>query len=223
MAEKERLSRETMAFRVAKEFEHGMVVNLGIGIPTLCVNYPSPDKEILYHTENGALNFGPNATPEDGDLDLVNAGGQLVTTKPGMSLFSHDESFAMIRGGHIDLCVLGAMQVSEKGVLANWLLPERGIGSIGGAMDLAVGAKRLIVVTEHTSKDGQPKILRKCNYELTAPECVDMIVTDLAVIDVTKEGLVLKEIAPGWTAEEVQELTEPKIIVSPDLKEIEIM
>ncbi len=223
MAEKERLSRETMAFRVAKEFQDGMVVNLGIGIPTLCVNYPSPDKEILYHTENGALNFGPIATPEDGDLDLVNAGGQLVTTKPGMSLFSHDESFAMIRGGHIDLCVLGAMQVSEKGDLANWLLPERGIGSIGGGMDLAIGAKRLIVVMEHTTKDGQPKILRKCNYELTAPECVDMIVTDLAVIDVAKEGLVLKELAPGWTAAEVQGLTEPRLIVSSDVKEVEIM
>jgi len=223
MAEKQRLSRETMAFRVAKEFEDGMVVNLGIGIPTLCVNYPSPDKELFYHTENGALNFGPIATPEDGDLDLVNAGGQLVTTKPGMSLFSHDESFAMIRGGHIDLCVLGAMQVSEKGDLANWLLPERGIGSIGGAMDLAVGAKKLIVVMEHTSKDGKPKILRRCNYELTAPECVNMIVTDLAVIEVTKEGVVLKEVAPGWTVEDVQELTEPKLIISPDLKEIEIM
>ena len=223
MSDKERLSRETMAFRVAKEFEDGMVVNLGIGIPTLCVNYPSPDKEILYHTENGALNFGPIATPEDGDLDLVNAGGQLVTVKPGMSLFSHDESFCMIRGGHIDLCVLGGMQVSEKGDLANWLLPERGIGSIGGGMDLAVGAKRLIVVMEHTSKDGKPKILRKCNYELTAPECVDMIVTDLAVIGVTKKGLMLKEVAPGWTAKEIQELTEPKLIVSPHLKEIELM
>ncbi len=134
MAEKEKLSRETMAFRVAKEFEDGMVVNLGIGIPTLCANYPSPDKEILYQTENGALNFGPNTTPEEADLDLVNAGGQMVSAKPGMALFAHDESFAMIRGGHIDLCVLGVMQVSEKGDLANWLLPERGIGSIGGAV-----------------------------------------------------------------------------------------
>lgn len=223
MAEKPRLSRETMAFRVAKEFEDGMVVNLGIGIPTLCVNYPSPDKEILYQTENGALNFGPNATLEEADLDLVNAGGQMVTTKPGMSLFSHDESFVMIRGGHIDLCVLGGMQVSEKGDLANWLLPERGIGSIGGAMDLAVGAKKLIVVMEHTSKDGKSKILGKCNYELTALECVDMIVTDLAVIEVTNQGLALREVAPGWTPEEIQELTEPRLIVAPDMKEIELM
>jgi len=223
MVEKEKLSRETMAFRVAKEFEDGMVVNLGIGIPTLCANYPSPDKEILYQTENGALNFGCNATPEEADLDLVNAGGQMVTTKTGMSLFAHDESFAMIRGGHIDMCVLGVMQVSEKGDLANWLLPERGIGSIGGAMDLAVGAKKLIVVTEHTTKDGKPKIVSKCTYELTAQQCVDMIVTDLAVIEVTDKGLVLKEVAPGWTAEEIQELTEPKLIVDPDLKEIELM
>jgi len=223
MAEKERLSRETIAFRVAREFEDGMVVNLGIGIPTLCLNYPMPDKEILYQTENGCLNFGCNATPEEADFDLVNAGGQMVTTKPGMSLFSHDESFAMIRGGHIDLCVLGVMQVSEKGDLANWLLPERGIGSIGGAMDLASNAKKLIVVTEHTTKDGKPKIVNECTYELTAVECVDMIVTDLAVIDVTDKGLVLKEVAPGWTVEEVQELTEPKLIIAPDVKEVELM
>jgi 3-oxoacid CoA-transferase subunit B len=223
MAEKERLSRETIAFRVAREFEDGMVVNLGIGIPTLCLNYPTPEKEILYQTENGCLNFGCNATPEEADLDLVNAGGQMVTTKPGMSLFSHDESFAMIRGGHIDVCVLGVMQVSEKGDLANWLLPERGIGSIGGAMDLAFNAKRLIVVTEHTTKDGKPKIVHECTYEMTAPECVDMIVSDLAVIDVTNKGLVLKETAPGWTAEEIQELTEPKLIIAPDLKEVELM
>lgn len=223
MAEKPRLDRETMAFRVAKEFGDGMVVNLGIGIPTLCANYPSPDKEILYHTENGALNFGCNASPEEADFDLVNAGGQMVTTKSGMSLFSHDESFAMIRGGHLDLCVLGGMQVSEKGDLANWLLPERGIGSIGGAMDLAVGAKKLIVVMEHTSKDGKPKIVRACTYELTAQECVDMIVTDLAVIEVSDQGLVLKEVAPGWTPDEIQHLTEPKLLISPDVGEISLM
>jgi 3-oxoacid CoA-transferase subunit B len=223
MAEKPRLDRETMAFRVAREFEDGMVVNLGIGIPTLCANYPSPDKEILYQTENGALNFGCNASPEEADFDLVNAGGQMVTTKPGMALFSHDESFVMIRGGHVDLCVLGGMQVSEKGDLANWLLPERGIGSIGGAMDLAVGAKKLIVVMEHTSKDGKPKIVHECTYELTAQECVDMIITDLAVVEVSDQGLVLKEVAPGWTPEEIQELTEPKLLISPDVGEISLM
>lgn len=223
MSEKQKLDRETMALRVAKEFEDGMVVNLGIGIPTLCVNYIPGGREILFHTENGALNFGPIATPEEADLDLINAGGEHLTTKAGMSFFSHDESFAMIRGGRIDLCVLGGMQVSEKGDLANWLLPERGIGSIGGGMDLSFGAKKLIVAMEHSSKDGKPKILNKCNYELTAPKCVDLVVTDIAVIEVTPEGLVLKEVAPGWSAEEVQALTEPKLIIAPDLKEIELM
>lgn len=223
MAEKERLDRQTMALRVAKEFEDGMVVNLGIGIPTLCINFIPEGREILFHTENGALGFGPIAAPEETDLDLVNAGGQFVTAKAGMSFFPHDESFAMIRGSHVDLCVLGGMQVSEKGDLANWLLPERGIGSIGGAMDLAFGAKKLIVVMEHTTKDGQLRILNKCSYELTAPQCVSLVVTDISVIEVTEERLVLKEVAPGWSAEEVQALTEPKLIIAPDLKEIELM
>jgi len=143
--------------------------------------------------------------------------------KAGMSFFSHDESFAMIRGGHIDLCGLGGLQVSEKGDLANWLLPGRVAGGIGGGMDLAFGAKKVIVAMEHTTKDGKPKIVNKCTYELTAPRCVSLIVTDIAVIEVTKEGLVLKELAPGWRAEEVQALTEPKLIIAPDLKEIELM
>lgn len=223
MTEKQRLDRETMALRAAKEFKDGMAVNLGIGIPTLCINYVPEGREILFHTENGALNFGPIATPKEADMDLINAGGQNVTAKAGMSFFSHDESFAMIRGGRIDISVLGGMQVSEKGDLANWLLPERGIGSIGGGMDLAFGAKKLITVMEHSAKDGKPKILRKCSYELTAPQCVDLIVTDIAVIEVTPEGLVLKEVAPGWSAGEVQALTEPKLITAPDLKEIELM
>ena len=223
MSEKQKLDRETMALRVAREFEDGMAVNLGIGIPTLCVNFIPEGREILFHTENGALNFGPIAAPEEADLDLVNAGGQAITTKEGMSFFAHDESFAMIRGGRIDISVLGGMQVSEKGDLANWLLPGRGIGSIGGGMDLAFGAKKLIVAMEHVTKDGKPKILNKCSYELTAPQCVNLIVTDIAVIEVTPEGLVLKEVAPGWSAEDVQALTEPKLIITPDLKGIELM
>lgn len=220
MSERQKLDRETMALRVAKEFEDGMVVNLGIGIPTLCINFIPEGREILFHTENGSLNFGPIAIPEESDLDLVNAGGEFVTAKIGMSFFSHDESFAMIRGGRIDLCVLGGMQVSEKGDLANWLLPERGIGSIGGGMDLSFGAKKLIVVMEHSTKDGKPKILNKCSYELTAPQCVDLVVTDIAVIEVTPEGLVLKEVAPGWTAEEIQARTESELTVATDLKEM---
>ncbi len=223
MTEKQKLDRQTMALRVAKEFEDGMAVNLGIGIPTLCINFIPEGREVLFHTENGALNFGPIATEEEADNDLVNAGGQFVTLKAGMSFFSHDESFVMIRGGHIDLCVLGGFQVSVKGDLANWLLPERGIGSIGGGMDLSFGAKKLIVVMEHTTKEGEVRILTKCIYELTAPQCVDLIVTDIAVIEVTKKGLVLKEVAPGWSAEEIQALTEPKLIIAPDLKEIELM
>jgi 3-oxoacid CoA-transferase B subunit len=223
MAEKQRLDREAMALRAAKEFKDGMVVNLGIGIPTLCVNFIPEGREVLFHTENGALNFGPIATAEEADLDLINAGGQFITTKPGMSFFSHDDSFAMIRGGHVDLCVLGGMQVSEKGDLANWLLPERGIGSIGGAMDLAVGAKKLIVVMEHTTKDGKFRIIDRCTYELTASGCTAIIITDIAVIEVSKDGLILKETAPGWNAEEIQALTGPKLIIAPDLKEIELL
>ena len=223
MAEKQRLDEQTMALRAAKEFEDGMVINLGIGIPTLAVDFIPAGREILFHTENGALGFGPIARVEEADIDLINAGGQHVTRKPGMSFFDHAESFVMIRGGHIDLCVLGGLQVSEKGDLANWLLPQRGIGNIGGGMDLAFGAKKIIVIMTHNTKDGKPKIVSRCTYELTAPECVDLIVTDIAVIEVTKQGLVLKEIAPGWTAEEVQALTEAELIVGSELKEIELM
>jgi 3-oxoacid CoA-transferase B subunit len=212
-----------MALRAAKEFDDGMVINLGIGIPTLAVNFIPSGREVLFQTENGALGFGPIAQLEEADIDLVNAGGQPVTRKPGMSLFDHAESFVMIRGGHIDLCVLGGLQVSEKGDLANWLLPKRGVGSIGGGMDLAFGAKKIIVVMTHNTKEGEPKIVKECTYALTAPECVDLIITDIAVIEVAGQGLVLKEIAPGWTAEEVQALTEAELIVDSEPKEIELM
>jgi len=217
---KARLDEQTMALRVAKEFEDGMVVNLGIGIPTLASNFIPEDKEIIFHAENGCLGFGSVATSEEEDFNLVNASGQFVARQPGMSFFDHVESFAMIRGEHIDLCVLGGLQVSEKGDLANWTLSEKRLGSIGGAMDLAFGAARLIIAMTHTAKDGKPKILKQCTFPLTAPRCVSLIVTDLAVIEVTKEGLVLKEIAPGWSVEEVQAMTEPKLAVALDLKEI---
>ncbi len=223
MTERRRLDEQTMALRAAKEFEDGMVINLGIGIPTLAVNFIPSGREVMFQTENGALGFGPVARVEEADIDLVNAGGQPVTRKPGMSFFDHAESFVMIRGGHIDLCVLGGLQVSERGDLANWLLPKRGVGSIGGGMDLAFGARRTIVVMTHNTKEGKPKIVKRCTYALTAPECVDLIVTDIAVIEVAEQGLVLKEIAPGWTAEEVQALTEAELIVAPDLKKIELM
>jgi 3-oxoacid CoA-transferase subunit B len=224
---KERLSREAIAMRIAKELFDGAVVNLGIGIPTLVSSFVPEGMTVIYHTENGALGFGPVVTAEEmrerADIDLVNASGQYVTPLPGMCFFHHADSFAMIRGGHIDITVLGVLEVSEKGDLANWMFPGRGVGNIGGGMDLAFNAKKVIVATEHTTKDGKPKIVKTCSVPLTAPECVDLIVTDVAVIEVKDNGLLLKELAPGWSVDEVQALTEPALTVSPDLKEIELL
>jgi 3-oxoacid CoA-transferase B subunit len=220
---KDRLDRQIMALRVAKEFQDGNVVNLGIGIPGLAANFVPAGREVIFHSENGVLGYGEITLPGEGDLDLVNAGGQTVKQAPGMCFFSHDESFAIVRGGHLDISVMGAYQVSEKGDLANYMVPERQVGTIGGAMDLAFGAKKLIIVMNHTTKEGDYRIVKKCHYHLTAPKCVDLIVTDIAVIEVTKKGLVLKEVAPGWTPEDVQKLTEPKLIVAPDCHDIELM
>jgi 3-oxoacid CoA-transferase B subunit len=224
---KEKLSREAIAMRIAREFFDGAVVNLGIGIPTLCSSFVPEGIEVTYHTENGALGFGRVVTEEDkaqwADIDLTNAGGQYVYPKPGMSFFSHADSFAMIRGGRVDISVLGVLEVNEKGDLANWMFPGRGVGNIGGGMDLAFCAKRIIGATEHTTKDNKPKIVRQCSIPLTAPHCMDMIVTDIAVIKFTPQGPILKEVAPGWTASEVQDLTEAKLIVADALKEIELL
>ena len=219
---KERLYRDAVAIRVAKELPDGAYVNLGIGIPTLVSNCVPEGRTVIYHSESGVLNCGPPADEGEEDVDLINAGGQFLKMVPGMSFFSSCEAFAMIRGGHIDVSVLGALQVSEKGDLANWMLPERGVGNIGGAMDLAMGAKRIIVAMEHTDRNNRPKIVKECSYPTTGQGCVSLIVTDIAVIEVTKEGLVLKELAPGWTPEEVQELTEARLIPAADLKEIEL-
>ena len=219
---KERLDREVVAMRVARELQDGDVVNLGLGIPTLCSQFVPEGRTIIYHSENGVLNYGPMAEPGEEDVDLTNAGGQFLAWVPGMAFFSSADSFAMIRGGHIDVTVLGALQVSEKGDLANWMLPQRGIGNVGGAMDLAAGAKRTIAAMEHTDRWGQPKIVTECSFPLTGKECVSLIITDVAAIEVTPEGLVLKEAAPGWTAEDVQNETEPRLIVSPDLKDMEL-
>ncbi len=208
--------------RVAKELPDGTYVNLGIGIPTLVSNYVPEGHTVFYHSESGVLNCGPLADEGEEDVDLINAGGQFLKSMPGMSFFNSADAFAMIRGGHIDLTVLGALQVSEKGDLANWMLPERGMGNIGGAMDLAAGAKRIIVAMEHTDRRNRPKIVKECTYPVTGRQCVSLIVTDLAVIEVAKHGLILKEIAPGWTVEEVQELTEAKLTPAPDLKEVEL-
>jgi len=220
---KPRLDDQTMALRVAREFRDGMTINLGYGIPTLAANFIPGDMEVIFHSENGCLGYGPSPQSEDQeDFHLVNATGTFATPKPGMCFFNHDESFAMIRGGHIDLCVLGGLQVSEKGDLANWALEYGGIGNIGGGMDLASGASRLIVVMTHTTKNDTPKILKHCSYPLTAPGCVTLIVTDLAVIEVTSGGLVLKEIAPEWEPDEIQALTQPKLVIASDLKQIEL-
>jgi len=207
---------------VAKELDDGSIVNLGIGIPTLVSNFVPDDRQIIYHSESGVLGCGPLADEGEEDIDLINAGGQFLKMVPGMSFFSTADAFAMIRGGHVDVTVLGGHQVSEKGDLANWMLPERGVGNIGGAMDLAAGAKRTIVAMTHTDANDAPKIVKECAFPTTAKGCVSLIVTDIAVIEVTAEGLFLKEVAPGWTPEEVQDLTEPTLNLAPGLKEMEL-
>ncbi len=217
------LSRELIALRIANELEDGTYVNLGIGIPTLVSDWIE-GRDIVLQAELGMLNTGPLASQEEVEQDLINASCQPVTELPGSCYFSENESFAMIRGGYMDVAVLGALQVSEKGDLAGWQNPGRGlpedIGNIGGSMDLAVGARRVIIAMMHVTNDGQYKIVKNCSYPLTAQGVVDLIVTDLAFIEVTPKGLLLKEVAPGLTAEDVQSVTEPKLIVSKDLREI---
>jgi 3-oxoacid CoA-transferase subunit B len=220
----EGLSRELIALRIASELKDGTYVNLGIGIPTLVSNWIE-GRDIVLQAEIGMLNTGPLAQEGEIDQDCINASCQPVTELPGCCYFSSGESFAMIRGGYMDVAVLGALQVSEKGDLAGWSNPERGfpehIGNIGGSMDLAVGARKVIVAMAHTTNSGDYKVVKKCTYPVTAVHVVKLIVTDLAVIEVTEKGLVLKEIAPGLTAENVQSVTEPKLIISPDLKEVQ--
>ena len=219
---KMRLDEQTIALRVAKEFEDGMVINLGYGMPGLCANFIPEGRTIYFHGENGILGYGSLGEDAEKDYELINASDQPVTRMPGMCFFDSAMSFDMIRGGHIDLVVLGAYQVSQSGDLANWGRPGRPATGMGGGMDLAAGCKGLIVMMLHTTRDGAARIVKKCSFPLTAKSCVNKIFTDIAVIDVTAQGLVLKEVAPGWTADEVQALTEAPLIVAGDLKEIEL-
>jgi 3-oxoacid CoA-transferase subunit B len=212
--EKARLSEEAMATRVAMELEDGYFVNLGIGMPMLVATHIPKGRRVIFQSENGILGSGPHAKEGEVDADLSNAGDENITVIPGASFFDSAVSFDMIRGGHLDVTVLGGFQVSERGDLANWKLPQRKVGSYGGAMDLATGAKKVIVLMKHTTKDGGARIVKSCSYDLTGRGCVKMVVTDLAVIDVTPQGLVLREVAPGWTPDEIQALTEPRLVVN---------
>ncbi|MDP6100609.1 MAG: 3-oxoacid CoA-transferase subunit B [Dehalococcoidia bacterium] len=217
------LSRELIAVRIAREFKDGMYVNLGFGMPTLVCSFLPPDQDIFLHSEQGILGYGGILMDESKwDVDLINASGQPVSLVPGACFCDLATSFGMIRGGHLDVSVLGAYQVSEKGDLANWKRGDQVVGGIGGAMDLAIGAKRVIVAMEHATNKGEPKIVHQCSFPLTAGGVVKTIVTNLAFIDVTPSGLVLREVASGVTAEEVQALTEPKLIVSNELREMEL-
>lgn len=208
-----RLGRDAIARRAARDLVDGSTVNLGIGIPALCADFLPDGVELRYHAENGILGFEELSAPGEGDPNLMDAGGKFPKLVPGMAFFDSVESFALIRGGHIDVTVLGALQVSRDGDLANWMIPKRGIGSIGGAMDLAANAKRVVIAMEHNAKGNIAKIVDECTFPLTAPGCVDEIITDIAVIEVDRENgrMILRETAPGWSFDDVQARTDARL------------
>ncbi len=210
--------RERIVKRIARELRDGFYVNLGIGMPTLVANHVPPGIQVVLQSENGMLGIGPFPIEGEEDPDLINAGKETITEMPGTSYFSSADSFAMIRGGHIDLSVLGAMEVDEEGSIANWMIPGKMVKGMGGAMDLVASAKRVVVAMEHTTREGQPKILKKCTLPLTGSKVVDTIVTEMAYIRITPTGLVVEEIAPGLTFEDLQRATEATLIQSPSLK-----
>ena len=214
------LDRHQIAKRIAQEVQKGFIVNLGIGIPTLVANYISDEKQVLLHSENGLLGIGPFPLESEVDADLINAGKQTVTTVKGASFFSSDESFGMIRGSHLDLSVLGALQVDQEGNLANWMVPGKMVKGMGGAMDLVAGSKRVIVAMQHQNKKGQSKLVKKCSLPLTGLKCVHRVVTELAVLDLTNKGFLLLERAPGVTVEQIQSATEGHLEMAPNVREI---